>query len=191
MAYTKAQAHEYYENYTKKGLKKGRKKGKKKKSNAKKKTKGVVKKALSKSKKKTISKEQRQACNDECKAARELIAAQKKEFMRQYREQVKELISSLRAEMKERLKDMPKGPEKDALKAEYQKRISDIQELKRSQTEQFNREFQEQKEKTVNGIRKKYGLEPLKSRSSSSVAASLTEAQSSRLSSALEDVRKR
>lgn len=150
MAYTKAQAREYYFNYTKKGKRKGRKKGRgRKKSSS------------------SISKEQRARCNNECKAIRERIKAEKKEFMRQYREKMKALLSSLRDEMKARLKGMSKGPEKDALKAEYKKRIKAIQELKKQQTEQFNDRFKQYKEKAVNDIRAKYGLKPLKSSSSS------------------------
>ena len=62
MAYTKAQAREYYFNYTKKGKRKGRKKGRgRKKSSS------------------SISKEQRARCNNECKAIRERIKAEKKD----------------------------------------------------------------------------------------------------------------
>lgn len=172
MAYTKQQAREYYLNYTKKGKKKGRTKG---------------------SKKATISKEAREQCNEECKAIRERIKAEKKEFMRQYREQVKAMISSLREEMKARLKGMPAGPEKDALKAEYQERIKAIQDLKKKQTEQFNEHFKQYKEKAVNDVRAKYGLKPLASSSSPSQTQNveLSEEQKNALSGALEEVKKK
>lgn len=171
MAYTKQQAREYYLNYTKLGKKKGRKS----------------------KKKATISKVERAQCNAEVKAARERIKAEKKEFMKQYREQVKAMISSLREEMKARLKGMPKGPQKDALKAEYQKRIKAIQELKKQQTEQFNEHFKQYKEKSVNNIRAKYGLEPLASSSSSSSnqKVELSDEQKRALSGALSEVKKR
>lgn len=173
MAYTRAQAREYYLNYTKKGKKKGRKKGRKKKSG--------------------ISKELRTQCTAECKEVRERIKAEKKEFMRQYREAVKNMISSLREEMKARLKGMPKGPEKDALRAEYQNRIKAIQELKKKQTEQFNEHFKQYKEKAVNDIRAKYGLKPLASSSSSSSdqKVELSDEQKSALSGALDEAKKK
>ena len=174
MAYTRAQAREYYLNYTKKGKKKGRKKGSKKKSG--------------------ISKELRAQCNAECKEVRERIKAEKKEFMRQYREAVKNMISSLREEMKARLKGIPKGPEKDALRAEYRERIKAIQDLKKKQTEQFNEHFKQYKEKAVNDVRAKYGLGPLKSSSSSSQPeqkVELSDEQKSALSGALDEVKKK
>lgn len=169
MAYTRAQAREYYLNYTKKGKKKGRRK------------------------KSGISKELRAQCTAECKEVRERIKAEKKEFMRQYREAVKNMISSLREEMKARLKGMPKGPEKDALRAEYQNRIKAIQELKKKQTEQFNEHFKQYKEKAVNDIRAKYGLKPLVSSSSSSSEqkVELSDEQKSALSGALGEVKKK
>lgn len=180
MAYTRAQAREYYLNYTKKGKKKGRKKGKKKKSG--------------------ISKELRAQCTAECKEVRERIKAEKKEFMRQYREAVKNMISSLREEMKARLKVMPKGPEKDALREEYQNRINAIKELKKQQTEQFNEYFTRYKEKSVNDIRAKYGLKPLapsKPKTSTSQQkkeeppAQLSEEQKGALAGALDEVKKK
>lgn len=174
MAYTRAQAREYYLSYTKKGKKKGRKKGRKKKA--------------------TISKEVRAQCTSECREVRERIKAEKKEFMRQYREQVKALISSLREEMKARLKGMPKGPEKDALKAEYQERIKAIQDLKKKQTEQFNEHFKQYKEKAVNDVRAKYGLEPLKSSSSSSQSerkVELSDEQKSAIDNAVKEAKKK
>lgn len=173
MAYTKQQAREYYYNYTKKGRLKGRKKGKKKA---------------------TISKEARAKCNAECKAARERIAAEKKEFMKQYREQMKAKISALRDEMRARLKGMPKGPERDALKAEYQNRIKSVQELKKQQTEQFNDHFRQYKENTVNAIRAKYGLKPLASsvsKKKEDIKVELTNEQKSMLSGALEEAKKK
>lgn len=175
MAYTRAQAREYYLNYTKKGKKKGRSKG-------------------SSKKKSSISKELRAQCTEECKAVRERIKAEKKEFMRQYREQVKALISSLREEMKARLKGMPKGPEKDALKAEYQERIKAIQGLKKKQTEQFNEHFKQYKEKAVNDVRAKYGLEPLKSSSSNSQSeqkVELSDEQKSAIDNAVKEAKKK
>lgn len=173
MAYTKAQAREYYLNYTKKGLKKGRKKGRKKKPG--------------------ISKESRKRCTAECKKIRERIKAEKKEFMHQYREAVKNMISSLREEMKARLKGMPKGPEKDALREKYRNRIKDIQELKKKQTERFNEHFKQYKEKSVNNVRAKYGLKPLASSSSSSSdqKVELSDVQKSALSGALDEVKKK
>lgn len=182
MAYTKQQAREYYLNYTKKGKLKGRKKGKKKK--------------------KGISKAARAQCTAECKAIREQIKAQKKAFMQQYREQVKAQIVSLRAEMKNRLAGMPKGPERDALKAEYQNRIKAIQELKKAQTAQFNDYFKQMKEKAVNNIRAKYGLKPLapskpkaktekKETKEEQPAAELTDEQKGMLSGALEETKKK
>lgn len=187
MAYSKQVAREYYLNYTKKGKKKGRTKGK-----AKGKEELVVSKKRATGKE--VSKEARVRSNEECRMVRERIKAQKKEFMRQYREQVKSMISSLRQEMSARLKGMPKGPEKDALKAEYQNRIKEIQELKRQQTEQFNEHFKNQKEKAVNDIRAKYGLKPLASSSSSlskQKKVELSNEQKRTLSGALEEVRKK
>lgn len=180
MAYTKQQAREYYLNYTKKGILKGRKKGKKKS--------------------KGISKAARAKCTAECKAARERIKAEKKEFMRQYREQVKAKISALRDEMKARLSGMPSGPEKDAIRAEYQGRIKNIQELKKQQTSQFNEYFKQYKEKTVNNIRAKYGLKPLapsKPKESTiqqkkeEQPVQLSEDQKGSLTGALEEIKKK
>lgn len=173
MAYTAAQAHAYYMNYTKLKKKKGRAKGKGKKKSS------------------GISKEVRKQCNAEVKQVRERIKAEKKEFMRQYREAVKQAITNLREEMKMRLKGMPKGSAKDALRAEYQGRIKAIQELKKAQTEQFNDSFQKYKEDSVNAVRAKYGMEPLESsaKKESGQKAELTSEQKDRLSGALGQVK--
>lgn len=177
MAYTKAQAREYYLNYTKRGIKKGRQKGKGKKKGS------------------GISKEQRAKCTEECKAVRERIKAEKKEFMRQYREQVKAMIDSLRQEMKAMLSGMPKGSERDVLKAEYQNRIKAIQEMKKQQTEQFNDYFKKYKEDAVNDIRSKYGLKPLASSSSKKSEepsnVELSDEQKGMLLGALDDAKKK
>lgn len=184
MAYTKQQARAYYLNYTKKGKRKGRRKGSGiKKSSSSSKVFGkmmptsttttTMAKPTNESalqmqsvsanegaRSSTTKKIARAKYTKESKEARERINAEKKEFMNQYREQVKAKIDSLREEMKMRLKGMPAGPEKDALKAEYQERIKAIQELKKQQTEQFNEYFKKYKEDTLNSLREKYGIEP-------------------------------
>ena len=204
MAYSKQQAHEYYVNYRKKGLLKGRSKGKSKANFSSKNKKTVTKDTnntrsnvsdmlgdnkVPSSIKKKWEKANRDKANAECKEARARIAAEKKEFMAQYREQVKAAVDSLRQEMRARLKGMKKGPEKDALKKEYEERIKQMQELKKQQTEEFNNYFEQYKNQTVNDIRAKYGLDPLKPNRTVKLDVQLSSEQNDKLSSALEAVR--